>query len=127
MPSGLEHLQEAHIVERIGEQAADQEFERKVIDPLAPRIVAFLLRGQPAMHDPVAQRQRRSLVPIVLGRHAGVLADRETKLGEDRALDLRDREFISCVRAEAMRMHFPRVTGGPCTIVNVPYSFTPEN
>lgn len=40
---------------------------------------------------------------------------------------LRDREFTTCVRAEAMRMHFPRVTGGPCTVVAVPYSFTPEN
>lgn len=40
---------------------------------------------------------------------------------------LHDREFIACVRAEAMRMHFPRVTGGPCTQVAVPFSFTPEN
>ena len=40
---------------------------------------------------------------------------------------LHDREFASCVRAEAMRIHFPRVTGGPCTVVAVPYTFTPEN
>lgn len=40
---------------------------------------------------------------------------------------LRDREFSSCVRSEAMRMHFPHVTGGPCTVVEVPYTFTPEN
>jgi hypothetical protein len=40
---------------------------------------------------------------------------------------LHDREFSTCVRAEAMRMHFPHVTGGPCTVVEVPYTFTPEN
>lgn len=40
---------------------------------------------------------------------------------------LRDRDFQTCVRAEAMRMRFPNVSGGPCTVVEVPYTFTPEN
>ena len=90
----LEHRQQAHIVQRIGEQAADQEFEREVIDPLAAGIVALLFGHQPAVHDAVAQRQRRRLVPVALGRHAGVLADRKPQLGEDRALDFGQRQLV---------------------------------
>ena len=90
----LEHRQQPHIVQRVGKQTADQKFEREVIDPLAAGIVALLFRHQPAVHDAVAQRQRRCLVPVPPGRHAGILADRKTKLGEDRALDLCQRQFV---------------------------------
>ena len=91
---GLEHRQQPHIVQRVGEQAADQEFQAEIIDPLAAGVVALLFRGQPVVHDAVAQRQRRRLVPVVLGRHAGVLADRQPQLGEDRALDLGQRQLV---------------------------------
>ena len=90
----LEHRQQAHIVQRVGEQAADQKFEREVIDPLAAGIVAFLFGRQPAVHDAVAQRQRRRLVPVPPGCHTGILADRKPELGEDRALDLRQRQLV---------------------------------
>ena len=90
----LEHRQQAHIVQRVGEQAADQKFEREVIDPLAAGIVALLFGRQPAVHDAVAQRQRRRLVPVPPGRHTGILADRKPELGEDRALDLCQRQFV---------------------------------
>ena len=90
----LEHRQQAHIVQRVGEQPPDQEFEREVIDPLAAGVVVLLLGGQPAVHDAVAQRQRRGLVPVALGRHAGVLADGKPQLGEDRALDFGKRQFV---------------------------------
>jgi hypothetical protein len=46
------------------------------------------------VHDAVAQRQRRRLVPVALGRHAGVLADGKSELGEDRALDFGQRQFV---------------------------------
>jgi hypothetical protein len=91
---GLEHRQQPHIVQCVGEQAADQELEREIVDALGAGIVALLLRRQPVMHDAVAQRQRRRLVPIAPRRHAGVLADREAELGEDRALDLGQRQFV---------------------------------
>ena len=91
---GLEHRQQPHIVQRVGEQAADQEFQAEVIDPLAAGVVALLFRGQPVVHDAVAQRQRRRLVPVVPGGHPGVLADRKPQLGEDGALDLGQRQFI---------------------------------
>jgi hypothetical protein len=44
--------------------------------------------------DTVAQRQRRGLVPVAPGRHAGILADRKPELGEDRALDLCQRQLV---------------------------------
>jgi hypothetical protein len=55
------------------------------------------------------------------------------KVNTDGAVDgvqvggsLRDRDVFSCVRGVAMRMRFPRVEGGSCAVVNVPYSFTPR-
>jgi hypothetical protein len=90
----LEHRQQAHIVERVGEQTTDQEFQAEIIDPLAPGVVALLVRGEPVVHDAVAQRQCCRLVPVVPGRHAGVLADRQPQLGQDRALDLGQRQLI---------------------------------
>ena len=91
---GLEDFQQAHIVERVEEQPADQEFEREVIDPLAAGVVAVLLRHQPAMHHAVAQRQRGRLVPVLARRHAGFLADRKPQLGQHGTLDLGDRELV---------------------------------
>ncbi len=46
------------------------------------------------VHDAVAQRQRGRLVPVVPGRHAGILADRKPELAEDRTLDLGQRQFV---------------------------------
>ena len=91
---GLEDFQQAHIVQRVEEQAADQEFEAEVIDPLAAGVVAVLLRHQPAMHDAVAQRQRGRLVPVLARGHAGFLADRKAQLGQHGAFDLGDRELV---------------------------------
>jgi len=47
------------------------------------------------MHDAVAQRQRRGLVPVMARGHAGVLADCKPQLGQDSALDLGQRQFIN--------------------------------
>ena len=90
----IEHRQQPHIVQRVGEQPANQELQAEVIDPLAAGVVALLFGEQPAVHDAVAQRQRRRLVPVVPGGHRGILADRKRQLGEDRALDLAQRQFI---------------------------------
>ena len=66
----------------------------EIIDPLAAVVVALLFAQQPAMHDAVAQRQRGRLVPVVARGHRRVLADRQRQLGENRALDLGQRQFI---------------------------------
>ena len=91
---GFEQRQQAHIVQRIGEQAADQEFQREVIDPLAAGVVALFVRAQPAMHHAVAQRQGGSLVPVVLGGECGFLADCQPQFDENSALDVGKRQFI---------------------------------
>jgi len=106
----LEHRQQPHIVQRIGEQAADQEFQAEVIDPLGAGVVAQLFGCQPVMHDAVAQRQRRRLVPVVAGRHPGVLADGKPELGEDRALDLGQRQFVDGL-AERRIISLERLVG----------------
>jgi len=46
------------------------------------------------VHDAVAQRQRRRHVPVALGRHAGILADRKAELGENGALDFGQRQLV---------------------------------
>lgn len=40
---------------------------------------------------------------------------------------LRDREVFSCVRGIANRMRFSRVTGGSCSVIAVPFTFTPQH
>ena len=104
---GFEHRQQPHIVQGIGEQAADQEFQAEIIDPLAAGVVALLFRRQPVVHDAVAQRQRRRLVPVVAGGHAGVLADRKPQLGQHRALDLGQRQLVDGL-AERRKFHWER-------------------
>ena len=94
----VEQRQQSHIVQGVGEEAADQEFEREIIDALAAGVIAHLLGREPAVHDAVAQRQRRRLVPVVPGRHAGVLADRKSELGKNGALDFRQRQLIDGIR-----------------------------
>ncbi len=48
------HLQIHHVV---AEQAANQKFEREVIDPLYLNAMMSLLRRQPALHQMVAHRK----------------------------------------------------------------------
>src|SRR6185437_14144181 len=57
-------------------------------------VVALFVGRQPVVHDAVAQRQSGGLVPIVAIGLACFLADRESQFGEDRALDLDQRQFV---------------------------------
>ena len=112
----VEHRQQAHIVERVGEQPADQEFERQVIDPLPSGVVALLVRHQPAVDDAVAQRQRGGLVPVVPGRHRGVLADGQCQLGEDGAFDVGQRQLVDRARRPRRRRGHCQRCLGRCLI-----------
>ena len=91
---GRKYRQQSHIVQRIGEQAADQKFQAEVVDPLAAGVVTFLFRRQPMVDDAVAQRQCGGLVPVVPGGRPGILADRKPQLGENSALDFGQRQLI---------------------------------
>ena len=73
---GARDVGEAEIAEHVGEQPADQEFERQVVDALAPLRVARALGREPAMDDPVANREGGRDEPVAIGRRGGVLADR---------------------------------------------------
>ncbi len=101
----LEHGKQPHIVQPIGEQPANQEFEAEIINALGAGVVALLFRGQPMVHNPVTQGERRCLVPVVPCRHTGILADGEPELGENGAFDLSQRKFIDWLtgRCESSR------------------------
>jgi hypothetical protein len=65
----------AEVRERIAQQAADQEFEAEIIDPLALGLVGAVGRGEPVVDNVIAQGQHRGIVPVMrLGRAFG-LAD----------------------------------------------------
>ena len=78
------------ILDDIGEQAADQEFERQIIDVLLALGAAGAVDRQPAMDDPVAQGERGGDEPVARGRAVAVLADRERQLGENARLERLD-------------------------------------
>ncbi len=87
---GVELAHHLHVAERIAEQPPDQELERQVIDALFSRAPRGALGLQPAVHDLIAQRQRRGDVPVVLRGALGFLADHQRDLRQHRAADLGD-------------------------------------
>ena len=78
---------ELEVAHRVTQQAADEEFQRQVIDPLGIGLVGALGRFHPAVDDAVAQRQDGGVEPVMALGHGGVLADRIGKLLEDFGAD----------------------------------------
>ena len=74
---------ERQIVERVAQQAADQELEAEIIDPFRPRRVRRLGRGHPAVDDVVTHGQDRRGEPVVRPRRSRVLADAVDQRVED--------------------------------------------
>ena len=74
---------EAQVVDRVAQEAADQELEREIVDPLAVALVDLPRRRHPAVDQPVADGQRQGHEPVVPGRVPRVLADRVDQLVED--------------------------------------------
>ena len=87
---GGDGLGQPQIADDIGEQPADQEFQRQVIDVLAALGVAGAVDREPAMDDAVAHRQRRRDEPVAVGGAVAVLADRQRQLGEHARLERLD-------------------------------------
>ena len=79
---------QSQVLQDIGKQAADQELQRQVIDPLPSFRLARAIGGEPAIDDPVAQRQRRGQKPVAIGRRGAGLADRQSQFGEHRSAEL---------------------------------------
>ena len=83
----LDHL---HIGECIDQQTADQKFEAEIIDPLAVRSLGFVIRGDPALDDPVAHGQRCRDKPIARARGDDALANFVGEFVDDGIPDRRD-------------------------------------
>jgi hypothetical protein len=66
---------DAEIAQGIGEQAADQELEAEIVDPLAAALVGLARARHPAVDQPVAHRERQGDEPVVPGGGLRVLAD----------------------------------------------------
>ena len=82
-PSPRARSREAEIAQGVGEQAADQEFEAEIVDPLAVGVVDGAGRGHPAVDEPVAHGERQGEEPVVAGGVLRVLADLVDQLAED--------------------------------------------
>ena len=85
----LHRLGNADIRHRIEKEAADQEFQRKVIDALSPVGVGGVGRLHPALDNDVAGGESDCEEPIARSCGLRNLADRVGQLGEHRSLQLR--------------------------------------
>ena len=81
---------EPQVFDDIVEQAPDQEFQGQIIDALGAPGLACPVGSEPAMDDPVAQRERGRDKPVAIGRRRRVLADGQGQFGENRGLEFID-------------------------------------
>ncbi len=81
-------LDDAEIGHRIDQQAADQELEREIINPLLVLVVDAVGRGDPVLDHDIARRVRDRHEPVALARRHWVLRDYVLELVEHRLLEL---------------------------------------
>ena len=81
---------EPQVFDDIAEQAPDQEFQGQIIDALGAPGLGCPVGSEPAMDDPVAQRERGRDKPVAIGRRRRVLADGQGHFGENRGLEFID-------------------------------------
>jgi len=83
----LHRLYDAQIGHRIEQHAADQKFEREIIDALAIRVVSLARRIHPAVDDDVARGEGDGQKPVALAGGHDILADRIDQLGQNRVFE----------------------------------------
>ncbi len=76
------HIEQAQIAETVGKQAADEKFQREVIDPLLALTVTLPGTVHPLVDHAVTRGQRHRLEPVMVGGMLGVLADRVGQLAD---------------------------------------------
>ncbi len=82
---GAHRFEQVEIVQAVDQQAADQEFEGEVIDPLALVRVGRAGGLHPAVDDAVAHGECGGDEPVPVGGDERVLADGIGELGDDGA------------------------------------------
>ena len=87
---GGDRVGQPQILDNIGEQAADQELQRQIVNVFLALGAAGAVYRQPAMDNPIAQGERGGDEPVARGRAVAVLADREGQLGEHARLERLD-------------------------------------
>ncbi len=80
-------LGQAQVIQGVGQEPADQELQREVVNPLAALVVHDPGRGEPAVDDAVADGQGGGDEPVVVAGHDRVLADGIGQLGDQGAPD----------------------------------------
>ncbi len=98
---GLHVVQHFHIGRGIAHQAADQKFQRQIIDPPPFFLIGFLGRRDPGVDHPVADGKDDGVQPVVRLGGGGILADAigeplDNLMGQDLGIDparFGDRKF----------------------------------
>ena len=100
-------LGQAGIVQRVQQHAARQELQRQIVDPLACPAVSLARALQPAIDDPIAQRQRRRHKPVAIAGDQRVSPGRVGKLLRDQAAQRLD---VFLVMEVPVRAAWPGIT-----------------
>jgi hypothetical protein len=85
---GAHRAEQAEVRHRVVQQAADQEFHRQIVDPLAMRGVGAVRGLEPGVDHMIAHGHGDGGRPVLRGRGLAVLAYRIGQLVEDGALHL---------------------------------------
>ena len=80
-------FRQTQIVQRVQQQAAEQELQREIVHALAVLGVIDPRGRQPAIHHPVTHRQGGGDEPVPVGGDQRVAADRVGHLGHDQAAE----------------------------------------
>jgi hypothetical protein len=91
------YLGQAEIAGGIGQQPADQELQRQVIDPLMTLAARAARRGEPSIDNAVAQGQRGGGIPVVDRSMRRILADGVAQLVDDGLFEVGDLAGTSSV------------------------------
>src|SRR5262249_7292756 len=83
------HLDQLKVAECVEKQAADQKFDREIVDPLLAFALGAAFGLHPNIDDAIAYRERCGLIPIAVRCRCLRLAQAVNELGLDSAAKLR--------------------------------------
>lgn len=89
------HVEQAEVAQVVDQQAADEKFQRQVIDPLAVLARDLSTGFFPVIDQVVAGGQGQGLEPVVVEGIGRILAHGITQFGQDRRLEAGNHAFVS--------------------------------